>query len=124
MKYTYSANDVTVEIGPAATGEIVKRRQLEYDGPGRLKSVCELTTAAGSGTCAQNGSPTGFFTSYSYDVLDNITGVTQGTQTRTYAYDGLGRMTSERNPETSQSAWSYTFDSDTTCGTSRESLNL
>jgi YD repeat-containing protein len=31
---------------------------------------------------------------------------------RTYAYDGLGRMTSELNPETNQVAYSYTFDTE------------
>jgi YD repeat-containing protein len=41
---------------------------------------------------------------------------------RTYAYDGLGRMTSEQNPETNQTAYTYTFDTDNTCGTSHGDL--
>ena len=36
---------------------------------------------------------------YSYDTLDNLTGVTQGRQTRTFAYDSLRRLTSSANPE-------------------------
>ena len=33
-------------------------------------------------------------TSYGYNALDNLTRVTQGTQTRTFAYDSLSRLTS------------------------------
>jgi YD repeat-containing protein len=54
-----------------------------------------------------------------------LTGVTQNAQgssqqTRTYVYDDLSRMTSETNPETT--GISYTFDSDSTCGTSSGDL--
>ena len=122
--------DVLVQIGPAPSGENLKQRRLEYDGLGRLKSVCEITSASGvgAGTCAQSPSATGFWTQYTYDVLNNIVAVKQNAQssisyqTRTYAYDGLGRMTSEQNPETNQTAYTYTFDTDNTCGTSHGDL--
>lgn len=92
---------------------------------GRLTSVCELTTATGSGSCAQTVAQTGYWTKYTYDVLDNLTGVTQNaqsasTQSRTYTYDALHRLKSEANPETG--TVSYTYDSDATCGTSRGDL--
>ena len=53
---------------------------------------------------------------YTYDTLDNITGVTQNAQSgtpqsRSFAYDGFGRLTSESNPETGTS--SYVYDSNT-----------
>ena len=47
-------------------------------------------------------------TSYTYSALDNLTGVAQGSQTRTFAYDSLSRLTSARNPESGTIA--YTFD--------------
>ena len=123
-KYTYTQNDVLIEAGPLGTGDSnTKKRQLQYDGLGRLTSVCELTNASGSGTCGQTTSQTGFWTKYTYDLLNDLTGVTQNaqsssTQTRTYQYDGLSRLTSEANPETNGSAYTYTFDTDSTCGTS------
>ncbi len=47
----------------------------------------------------------------------------QGTaQTRTFTYDGLSRLTSEKTPKTNQGAYSYTFDTDATCGTSKGDL--
>jgi YD repeat-containing protein len=91
-----------------------------------LSWVCEITSASGSGACGTGG-PTGFWTKYSYDLLGNITGVTQNAQaasasqqTRTYAFDMAGRLTSENNPETGTSAIAYAYDSltsDTSCGT-------
>ena len=40
-----------------------------------------------------------YSTSYTYDVLNNLTQVSQGSQTRTFAYDSLKRSTSAANPE-------------------------
>ncbi len=95
-------NDVLLTLGPKPTNENTKQRQLQYDGLGRLTSVCELTSANGSGQCPQSTTQTGFYTSYTYDGTAgaNSLKVTQGAQTRTYVYDMLGRLTSETNPET------------------------
>ena len=46
-------------------------------------------------------------TSYSYNALDNLTRVTQGAQTRTFAYDSLSRLTSAANPESGTIAYTY-----------------
>jgi YD repeat-containing protein len=99
-------------------------RQYEYNGLGQLTSVCEVTSASGSGTCLQSVQPIGYWTKYTYNVLNDLLAVTQSAQgtgthqTRTYAYDGLGRMTSEQNPETNQVAYTYTFDTEgTSCNT-------
>jgi RHS repeat-associated protein len=124
--YSYQNNDVLVTFGPPPTGENAKQRLLEYDSLGHLTSVCEITSGATGwpgGTCAQNFSPqpTGYLTTYTYDALGKLLTVTQNAQsssnqqTRTYNYDAMSRLTSEKNPETSQSATMYTYDSDTTC---------
>jgi len=120
---TYSNNDVLVTIGPAPSGENTKRRQLEYDALGRLTSVCELSSASGSGTCGQNSPQTGYWTEYSYDALGNLLNVTQnaqapsgGQQTRSYSFDAMSRLTSETNAENGTTT--YTYDSDSTCGSS------
>ena len=116
--YTYSNNDVLQDFGPAPAGENDKRKQLQYDGLGRLASVCEITSMSGSGACSQSTPATGFYTTYAYDVLGNITSVAQGTsQNRTFVFDDLGRMTSEQNPETLLVAKTYIYDvADSSCG--------
>jgi RHS repeat-associated protein len=123
--YSYNENDVLITSGPPPTGENTKRKQYEYDALGRLTSVCEITGVTGSASCAQNTVATGFLTKYTYDVNNNLIGVTQNaqastTQTRTYAYDFQSRLTSELNPESGTT--SYVYDSDSTCGTSATDL--
>jgi YD repeat-containing protein len=121
-----TVTDVLVAVG----GGQSFTKQLEYDGLGRLTSVCEITSASGigAGNCGQSALQKGFWTKYTYDVLNDILTVTQNAQstisyqTRTYAYDGLGRMTSEQNPETGGSAYTYAFDTNATCGTSNGDL--
>jgi RHS repeat-associated protein len=119
--YTYTNSDVLVAVGPAPSGENTKRRQFEYDGLGRLTSVCELTsTANGGGSCAQSTTQTGYWTKYTYDGLNRLLSVSQNAQStspqaRTFSYDGLNRLTSETNPESGTTT--YTYDTDSVCGT-------
>jgi RHS repeat-associated protein len=129
--YTYNLNDVLVTLGPAPTvplTENTKQRQYEYDGMGRLTSVCEITAGTSAwpgGNCAQKSANTGYWTRYAYDALSRLTTVNQniqGTaQTRNYQYDGLNRLTSEKNPEWGPGTATYTYDSDSggICPTSR-----
>lgn len=109
------SNDVLITTGPAPTGEHTKQRQMEYDSAGRLTKVCELTagtTAWPGGTCAMQGSPIGYYSTYTYNssVANSVSVAqsTQGTsQSRTYYYDGIGRLTKEINPETGTTTYTY-----------------
>lgn len=117
--YSYLQNDVKVIVGPPPTNENAKQHQFEYDALGHLTSVCEITSASGSGACGQNSVATGYWTKYTYDALGDLTSVTQNAQpggtaqTRSYSYDQLGRLTHEATPESS--TINYTFDTDSTC---------
>jgi len=120
-QYTYSYNDTLQKIGPTQTFQ----KQFEYDGLGRLTSVCEITsTLPGNGSCGQQNSQTGYWTKYTYDAMGDLTNVVQnaqassGMQTRTFVYDMLGRATSETNPETGQVQYFYdSLSNDSACGT-------
>jgi RHS repeat-associated protein len=48
-----------------------------------------------------------FVTTYTYGVFDNLLNVTQGAQTRTYAYDGMGRSTDVTTPEAGHINFQY-----------------
>ena len=119
--YSYPQNDVLVTIGPAPSGENTKRRQLEYDAIGRLTSVCEITGLTGSSTCGQNAAPpgAGYWTKYVYGpgnlltVTQNAQAASGSQQTRSYSYDGIGRLTSETNPESGTTT--YVYDTNSTC---------
>lgn len=129
--YAYSKNDVLQTLTSPT-----QAKQQEFDGLGRLTSVCEVTsgtTAFPGASCSQNTSATGYLTKYSYDVLGDRTGVTQnaqassGHQTRAYVFDMLGRLTSETNPEMNNAAVAYSYDalsSDASCGTITSAGNM
>ncbi len=95
-QYTYVANMTTI-VDPAS-----KTKTQTFDAVGNLGNVTEPDT------------PNSFTnsTTYTYDGLNNLTGVSSqtasGTQTRTFTYSGLDR-TSETNPE--NGTVNYTYDS-------------
>jgi YD repeat-containing protein len=71
------------------TDQVSRQTKRERDGLGRLIKVTEPDS---SGTLNQD-------TTYSYSLLDQLTGVNQGGQTRSYKYDALGRLLFEKIPE-------------------------
>ncbi len=104
---SYVANTTTV------TDQSGKSRKSVTDGLGRLIEVYE--------------DPNGlnYLTTYTYDMLDNLVRVTQGTQQRFFMYDSLKRLIRARNPEqgthvslnlsdplTGNSAWSSAYQYD------------
>ena len=90
---SYSANSSTlIKTVIDAAG---KKRTLASDGQGRLKKVTE------------DPSGLNYSTTYTYDALDNLKTVTQGSQTRTFNYDGLSRTLSAANPESGTTTYTY-----------------
>ncbi|HEX3184145.1 MAG TPA: hypothetical protein VHQ94_05080, partial [Pyrinomonadaceae bacterium] len=82
----YSGNAVTV-IDPAG-----KARKSVSDALGRLIDVYE------------DPSGVNYQTTYTYDVLDNLIKVSQGSQQRFFMYDSLKRLIRARNPEQATNA--------------------
>ena len=87
-----------------------KVRQLRVDGLGRTTSLTE--------------DPNGlhYSTSYYYDALNNLTGITQGSQTRTYNYDKLSRLTSATTPESGTTNFTYDADGNVLTRTDARSI--
>jgi RHS repeat-associated protein len=101
--------------------------ETRFDALGRvLKTILpdsSYSTAAYSGNCSTATDPTGksrkscsdglsrttavyedpstlnYETDYTYNLLGALTGVSQGSQTRSYTYDGMGRLTGAATPE-------------------------
>jgi RHS repeat-associated protein len=90
--------------------EAARLRQTWTDGFGRLIEVDEPDPLNGSLT---SGSPAG--TCYSYDLNNNLTGVTQGSQTRSFSYDMVSRLTAATNPESGTINYYYTTSGGSLC---------
>ncbi|MGH9393804.1 MAG: RHS repeat-associated core domain-containing protein [Terriglobales bacterium] len=121
---SYPLDDVLTTVQGGGSAPTVSRQE-EMDGLGRLVSVCELTVGTSAwpaGACNQRSAASGYLTAYTRDTLGDITAVSQdsqagsgGVESRSFAFDELGRLTSEWNPE---SKWTYyAFDGDSACGT-------
>lgn len=83
--YSYSTNTAT------ATDPTGKQRKSVMDAAGRLSSIYEPDPSNNNTLTLQ--------TFYTYNVMNELTGVSQGSQTRSYAYDALGRLNSATTPE-------------------------
>ncbi len=70
--------------GSSCTGGATSTSAYRYDAIGRLTTALE---------------PGGDITTYSYDVAGRLVSVSQGSQSRTYAYDSLGYLIRETTPE-------------------------
>jgi RHS repeat-associated protein len=90
MTTSYTGNQVTV------SDQTNKQRKSVSDGLGRLIQVYE--------------DPAGlnYLTSYTYDVLDGLTTVSQGSQpAREFVYDSLKRLIAATNPESGTINYQY-----------------
>jgi RHS repeat-associated protein len=86
VAYSFSGSTLTV------TDQVGRKKQQQYDGLGRLASVTEQDPSTGQLTLN---------TSYTYDLLDDLTQVNQGGQVREFKYDAAKRKLYERLPEQS-----------------------
>jgi len=68
-----------------------------------------------NGCMTGGGIPLSLATFYTYDALGNLTGVVQGSQTRSYQYDGLSRMTQDKTPEAGTVTVSYVTTTGALC---------
>jgi RHS repeat-associated protein len=77
------------------TDESGKVKKQHVDGLGRLDTVIE--------------DPAGlnYQTIYTYDVGNNLSGVNQSGQTRTFVYDSLNRLYQATNPESNTTTYTY-----------------
>jgi len=94
-----------------ATDQAGKQRVSKTNVLGQLSGVWEITpqdsatvavTFAGHSEVAY-----GYQTNYGYDISGNLTTVTQGSQTRTFTYSSLERLTSATNPESGTITYKY-----------------
>jgi RHS repeat-associated protein len=72
-----------------------RERWARTDASGKLVEVVE-PNPAGNGSTATFG----LVTTYSYDSMGNLVTITQGSQTRSFRYDALGRLTARKLAET------------------------
>jgi RHS repeat-associated protein len=105
---TYLGNATTVR------DQANKQRRSFIDAFGRLTSVDEMYEYPSTSVYAT--------TSYGYDVLDDLIGVTQGGQSRTFVYDSLKRLTSAISPESG--TINYTYDANSNLQTKIDSRSI
>jgi len=115
--YTGNASETQDE----GNGSVRVAKIGEQDGLGRLVSLCEVTSGVygpgGTGSaCGQDIAATGLLTTYRYDVLGELTSVSQGAETRSSSFDAASRLTQSITPETG--TWNYVYDKDTNCSAS------
>ena len=72
------------------TDEVGNQRHIFTDALGRVIEADEPTSSS---------NVLSVYTCYKYDVLNDLTNVVQGSETRAYAYDMLGRLTQSTTPE-------------------------
>src|SRR4029077_8613858 len=109
------------------TDEASHWRRSTADALGRLIEVDEPnspTAVVNWNGCPGTGEPI-WVTSYGYDVVGNLTGVTQGgSHGRSFVYDSLSHLTSSQNPETGTTPVTYTYDNDGNVATKKDARNL
>jgi RHS repeat-associated protein len=97
-----------------------KERMSETNALGQLSYVWEITPTDASTESitfpSHSEVSAGYKTKYDYDTLNNLTAVTQRkgtsgtTQTRSFVYDTLSRLTSATNPESGTISYDYDAD--------------
>jgi RHS repeat-associated protein len=81
------------------TDAVGRQRKSQLDGLHRIVNFYEPDPANNNSLTLQ--------TTYAYTILDWAATITQGSQTRTFNYDGMGRVTSETHPESGATSYQY-----------------
>jgi RHS repeat-associated protein len=118
MIYGLSTSGGTLGFVTTIEDQADKVRRKVTDARGNLIRVDEPTDSGGLGTVASPNQST----AYTYDLLNNLTSVTQGSQTRTYSYSSLSRLLSAVNPESG--SISYTYDNNGNLATRTDARNV
>jgi RHS repeat-associated protein len=105
-QYAYNGNQTTI------TDETGNQRRYTHDGLGQLIKVEEPNPSLA----------TPVVTTHTYNVLGKLTQSSQGSQSRTWAFDSLGRMTSETLPESGTKT--FTYNSDNLLSTKTDARNI
>jgi len=109
---SYYGNATTV------TDQAAKTRRSITDALGRLSEVDEPDASGNLGSIGSANQPT----TYNYDVLNNLLNVYQGSQTRTFVYDNLSRLTTATNPESG--TIDYTYDANSNLSTKLDDRSI
>jgi RHS repeat-associated protein len=96
---TYSYGVVDGNAAFTIQDPAAHQTRQEFDPLGRIVTVYEPDV--------NNSNALTVATAYSHDVLNDITLVTQGAESRTAVYDSLGRTTSVTMPESGQVQYQY-----------------
>jgi YD repeat-containing protein len=110
--YGYDALGRTVSVS-TADGAVARTSYTSYyttaaDQAGHAR-VTQTDALGRLGAVWEDPGGFNYETTYAYDVLDDLTGVYQGSETRTFSYDSMKRLLSAANPESGTT--SYTYDS-------------
>jgi RHS repeat-associated protein len=116
LRTTYSGNAVTT------SDQAGRQRRSLIDANGRVVRVDEPDKDTGNlGPVATPVQPT----YYEYDLLGNLTKVTQGSQPqRTFSYNSLSRLTSAFNPESGTVSYQYDANGNLTQKTDARSITI
>jgi YD repeat-containing protein len=96
----------TATLGKTSYSYVGSSTTITEPDNGSHMQVTRTSQSDGAGRLAQVTDGTGV-TVYSYDALDDLTGVTQGSQTRSFVYDSLGRLGTAANPESGATRYGY-----------------
>ncbi|MCO6511643.1 MAG: DUF922 domain-containing protein [Aridibacter famidurans] len=99
------------------TDQAGKQRISKTNALGHLTDVWEITSQDSetvSVTLPDTSNAHGYWTSYTYDPLNNLNTVSQGLQTRTFTYTSLSRLKSAANPESGTITYAYDLNGNLT----------
>ena len=86
----------------------------QVDGLGRVTAVCEISSnnlvGASPQSCGLDLPGTGYLTLYAYNLSNHTTTISQGSQTRVFQTDSLGRTTYASEPERGITTYSYAYN--------------